>query len=235
MLIPSCKMSPSGLRETGVGLIEVLITFVIISIGVLAILGMQVNGKKANTDAVQRTAAAHLAGDIIERMRANRDLDALQRYCNTACDDSGVVGGDTLGTAVSGPNDPPDPDCTVDDPCTPEELADLDLYQWEQSLDGQTETRGAGASTQQTGGLLNARACISSPTDFTLPDLNLVEYELILVWRGAQEQTLGGAMAAAVTAACGGDLDTTNLYGTADNPASNVYRRVLRMQFFIQV
>ena len=44
--------------QRGVGLIEVLVALLVLSVGVLAIIGMQISGKQANYDAVQRTPSA---------------------------------------------------------------------------------------------------------------------------------------------------------------------------------
>jgi type IV pilus assembly protein PilV len=55
----------------GISLIEVLVSLVILSLGVLAVVALQLVAKRNNADAGQRTIAAQLAYDLIERMRAN--------------------------------------------------------------------------------------------------------------------------------------------------------------------
>ena len=53
-------------------MIEVLITIVIISIGLLGIAGIIVNSLKSTQSSGARSQATVLANDIIDRMRANR-------------------------------------------------------------------------------------------------------------------------------------------------------------------
>lgn len=59
-------------KQTGFSLLEVLITLVIMSFGLLGIAGVIVNSLKNNQSAYSRSQASWLANDIIERMRANR-------------------------------------------------------------------------------------------------------------------------------------------------------------------
>jgi len=193
----------------GVGLIEVLIALLVLSVGILGIIGMQITGKQTNNDAVQRTTASQLAFDLIESMRANPT--ALKTYV-----DAGVIGAGNLaapsGTSAcdSAPN-----------ACSALDLVDADLYLWEQALIGQSEVRGGAA----TGGLVSPRACITGPGG---PGM----YELVLVWRGTQEQTPNDAALAAV---CGGALNTTGLYDSAAPGTDNRHRRVLRISFYVAV
>ena len=56
-------------RAAGVGMIEVLVALIVLSVGMLAVIGMQITGKQAYADSVLRTSAAHLSSDLIERMR----------------------------------------------------------------------------------------------------------------------------------------------------------------------
>lgn len=58
--------------EKGFSMIEVLVTIVIVSLGLLGIAGIIVNGIKSNQSSYARTQASVLANDIIDRMRANR-------------------------------------------------------------------------------------------------------------------------------------------------------------------
>ena len=73
-------------RCDGTSLIEVLVTLVILSIGLLGLAALQLNGLRSNTSAALRTASTLIAGDIIERMRANPTAvtDGLFSNVNTA-------------------------------------------------------------------------------------------------------------------------------------------------------
>ena len=67
-------------KQKGFSLLEVLITLVIISFGLLGIAGIIVNSLKNNHSSYSRTQASVLANDIIDRMRANRTTAATSPY-----------------------------------------------------------------------------------------------------------------------------------------------------------
>jgi type IV pilus assembly protein PilV len=188
----------AGARQRGVGLIEVLIALLVISIGILAVLGMQITGKKANYDAVQRTTATHLAWDLMERVRANRSAAASYVVALAS-----PIGDGSLAAAA----------CTLGSPCTPAELAEADLYEWEQTLLGASEESAGGAAT---GGLVEPRACVE--------DMGDGEYLLTIAWRGTQE--LKDASPAVTS--CGEGL-AGDPYG-----ADEEYRRFITVSFFVQ-
>jgi type IV pilus assembly protein PilV len=58
-------------RAAGTSLLEVLVTVVLLSIGLLGIAGTQTVGLKNVANATLRTQASVLAYDILDRMRAN--------------------------------------------------------------------------------------------------------------------------------------------------------------------
>lgn len=58
--------------EQGIGMIEVLISLLVLSIGLLGMAALQARGLTMTTESLQRTQATILANDIIERARANR-------------------------------------------------------------------------------------------------------------------------------------------------------------------
>lgn len=64
-------------RQQGVTLVEVLVTVVVLSIGLLGVAMLQLNSLNANHSAYMRSQAVNLAYDITDRMRANRQA-ALQ-------------------------------------------------------------------------------------------------------------------------------------------------------------
>lgn len=59
-------------RQRGVTLLEVLISIVVLSVGLLGYAGLQTVSLKNNTSAFQRSQATMLTYDIIDRMRADR-------------------------------------------------------------------------------------------------------------------------------------------------------------------
>jgi type IV pilus assembly protein PilV len=69
---PSFCFSGRPHFQRGVTLLEVLITIVVLSIGLLGYAGLQTMSLKNNTNAFQRSQATMLTYDIVDRMRANR-------------------------------------------------------------------------------------------------------------------------------------------------------------------
>jgi type IV pilus assembly protein PilV len=195
-------------RERGVGLIEVLVALLVLSVGILAVIGMQISGKQANYDAVQRTTASHLAMDMVERMRANPT--ALSSYVTGALLGAGSLSAPARACDSSGTS------------CTPAQMAAADLYQWERQMDGAAETRDVSGVTRNSGGLVSPRACLDGPAGGG-PGV----YTLTVVWRGA------GEMEPTALTGCNNGLNGTSLYGTETAPTSNRYRRVAVITFFI--
>jgi type IV pilus assembly protein PilV len=60
-------------HSAGLTLIEVLVTLVITSVGLLGVAALQLSTVRNNYDAYVRSQAAVLASDILDRMRANRE------------------------------------------------------------------------------------------------------------------------------------------------------------------
>jgi type IV pilus assembly protein PilV len=151
--------------ESGVSLVEILVTLVLISIAVLGSASMQVFSKRANNQALQRTTAAYLASDMFERMRSNKT--ALDSYLPESS-----LGGTTRGTS-------PSVDCAADGAdCTTADLALYDLWEWEQQLDGATEK----ADSHSVGGMVEATACLTGPLGGIGGN-----YEVAIAWRGLDE------------------------------------------------
>ena len=71
--------------QSGVGLIEVLIAMVVLSIGLLGLAGVQLTSMRSSSSALAKTQANTLGNDILDRMRANRGA-ALAGDYNTEFD-----------------------------------------------------------------------------------------------------------------------------------------------------
>ena len=102
--------------QRGVGLIEVLIAVVVIAIGFLAAARMQVISMRYSQSAYFESQAYFMAGDMVDRMRANVEGVKAGAY-------------DSLTTSASAVS----PGCDTR-LCTPEELAQQDIYDWSQFL-----------------------------------------------------------------------------------------------------
>jgi len=69
-----------GLRHSrGMTLIEVLVTLVITSVGLLGVAALQLTTVRNNYDAFVRSQASTLATDMLDRIRANRGAVAAYR------------------------------------------------------------------------------------------------------------------------------------------------------------
>ena len=152
-------------RQAGVSLVEVLVTTVVFSIGVLGISGLGVFAKRATFEGVQRSVAAELAYTLLEEMRSNKA--GIATYLA-----AGVVGRGSLGAE-------PAPDCDAPAAvCTAAQLAQHSLWVWEQVLDTGMESSGGNA----TGGLLAPTACIVGPAGAAAGI-----YTVTIAWRGTTE------------------------------------------------
>lgn len=83
-------------KQQGFSLIEVLVTMIIISFGLLGIAGVIVNSMKNNQSSYARTQASVLANDIIDRMRANRTTAETAPYAYNLALGVAVPAGNTV-------------------------------------------------------------------------------------------------------------------------------------------
>lgn len=134
-------------KITGVALIEILMSLLILSVGVIGLSNVQINAKRLAQEALQRTKAASLASDMLERIRANPKGFATYNGAE--------VGRSSASTEPA--------DCRFV-ACAPAGVAARDLWEWEQTLDGADETRMVSDQTRQVGGLYLPYGCVI--TDF---------------------------------------------------------------------
>jgi type IV pilus assembly protein PilV len=99
-------------RSQGVSLIEVLVSLLILSLGLLGVAGLQTTSLRSNQTAYFRSQATAAAADIIDRMRANPQGVGNGKYDTIDSDDL-----------------PSDPSC-IDSGCDADELADYDIIDW---------------------------------------------------------------------------------------------------------
>ena len=96
-------------QQSGFGLLEVLVSLIVLSVGLLGLAGLQATAMRFNHDAEMRSQVIVQAYAMADRMRANR---------------TGVIDGnyDNLsGTPASTPS------CTS---CSPADTATRDLFEW---------------------------------------------------------------------------------------------------------
>jgi type IV pilus assembly protein PilV len=84
-------------RNGGFTLVEVLVTLVILSVGLLGVAALHTASLRNNLDSAMRTQASVLAADIADRMRGNRNAAVSGSY-NLALTDAtpAVTGTPTL-------------------------------------------------------------------------------------------------------------------------------------------
>lgn len=126
--------------QTGSGLIESLISIVVVSIGFLGFAGLQINGLAAANDSLFRSKAVYLSYQMADRVRANLPAANNGAYNNF--------------TSQS----PPSPGCTVSVNCTAAQMATNDFAEW------LTEIQSAGA-LPNGGGVI----CLDSTPDDGTP------------------------------------------------------------------
>lgn len=118
---------PRDPSQQGFSLVEVLVALLVLSIGLLGLALLQVEGMKLNSDAYLRTQATVLAYDILDRLRANKSGADSGNYClngpgttaDKICSNAKPTGGNisNCGDTTSGCGSPAD-------------LAKYDLTQW---------------------------------------------------------------------------------------------------------
>jgi len=107
----------SRLNSQGFTLVEILVTVIVLSIGLLGLAGLQLNGLRSNHSAYLRSQATLLTLDIADRMRANRTSAVSGNY--------DIDIGDVPAAAT----------CTgTGANCAPSTLAGADLSQWKNHL-----------------------------------------------------------------------------------------------------
>lgn len=68
----SHRVTPCRSRQRGIGVLEVLIALIVISLGVLGMAGLQLTGMKHSTNGFNRAKAVMAAENMATRMRINR-------------------------------------------------------------------------------------------------------------------------------------------------------------------
>lgn len=121
--------------QKGAGLVETMVSLLILGVGLLGVLSLQVNGSSSNQRAVFLTEAQVLAQDMADRIRAFGD------------DGLGARDGDyalTLTGPRNGAQEYGEQVCNHNSACDAQELVAYDRYQWELALDKSSLPSGEG-------------------------------------------------------------------------------------------
>lgn len=190
---------PQGQR--GFSMIEALIAFAVLSFGIMGVVTLLASSKANQLETVQRTRAVTLANSLVERIRINPS--AVATY-HTGLD-APITGAG--GTA-------PAPDCKSA-PCTIQQLATYDMWEWSEELRGATAVVTADGSA--IGGIFQPQACVVFAADAGRTATGPLT--VLITWRGISEIR---------DAAAGGD-ECGDLATTADEP----FRRQVAVQTYI--
>jgi len=136
-------------KHDGFTLVEILVTVLVLSIGLLGLAGLQVKSMKSNHSSYLRTQATIMAYDMIDRMRANPNA------VTTGVTDYVAQGTYTIDTStdpytVSSPT--ATANCSNTTGCTTTQMANTDVNQWRVDL-----------ATQLPGGV--GVICLDDTTD----------------------------------------------------------------------
>lgn len=127
---------PNTRCQSGTSLIEVLITLVILSIGLLGLAGLHVTAQQAVMESYQRDQAMAIVQDMVQRINANRS--------NVSCYASATYfGTDSTGSSFVAAN-----------PCAASAQAVSDMNDWSKLLFGASESG-------NTGAMIGARGCVT--------------------------------------------------------------------------
>lgn len=123
-------------RQTGISLIEMLVTMVILAIGLLGVMGLQARLQQSEMDSYQRSQALILLDDMAQRLAANRNAAA---------------------SYVTGTSSPLGAGITC--PTANSTQQARDAAQWCDALQGVAETETGGG---RVGVMLGGRGCVES-------------------------------------------------------------------------
>ncbi len=113
-------------KNTGFTLLEVLIAVLVLAGGLLGLAGLQATSLRNNQSAYNRSQATQMAYDMADRMRsnvANAELLMGSAYLGA-------------GAQITG--------CTTLTGCTPAQMAQNDLFEWNRDIDNTLLTSATG-------------------------------------------------------------------------------------------
>ncbi len=124
------RMSQSMWRQqTGFSLLEVLIAFIILSLGLLGAVGMQAAAMKSNKETRNQTVATSLARELADKMRGNHGI-AIK---TTAADNPYLISA-TLNNASTIAFTAPAENCFLTACTTATAVATWDMADWQNRL-----------------------------------------------------------------------------------------------------
>jgi type IV pilus assembly protein PilV len=153
-------------RSSGFTILEVLISLLVMSLGLLGLAALQVRAQQAELESYQRAQALVLLQDMVDRINANRKTAGC--YAFTPLPDTGTT---FVGTGAAAPT------CAgAYGTSQTRARADADVAAWDALLKGSAEALGG----NQVGAMIGARGCVSLDTSVT-PNV----YRVSVAWQGS--------------------------------------------------
>ena len=193
--------------QQGFNLLEVLVSLLVLSIGLLGLVGMQAAAQQAEMESYQRAQAMVLLGDVVDRINTNRKAATCYAITDGTSGTPflGTTGTDHYDTATFAcPSLATNPNAVA--------RASLDLQLIDQMVQGVAEAKG-GASI---GAMLGARVCIGF-------DTNSQSYTVAVAWQGLSKTFSPASWPTASNPAVARNC-ALNKYGTS---TSDAQRRVV--------
>jgi type IV pilus assembly protein PilV len=181
-------------RAAGFSLIEVLVSILIVTVGLLGLAGLQARAQIAEFESYQRAQALVMLYDMVERLGGNR-ITARCFAITTNTASGAPYFGD--------PANPVSPSCGADTAAN-NAMAVAAMSAWDGQLQGISEKKGAGAT--KVGSIVGARGCVSynpateyinATSGANINDTG--EYTIAVSWQGMADTF-------APVAACGSGL-----------------------------
>ncbi len=139
--------SSKPLTSLGFTMVELLVSVVVLSIGLIGLAGLQITTLRDNSRAYMRSQASVLASDLADRVRAN---PAVNYTTVTATENTS---------------------CLTTSGCTADQMAQQDLFEWNNKLPTELEA-GAGVicidSTPNDGASAASASCDASGINFAI-------------------------------------------------------------------
>lgn len=164
-------------RSAGFTLIEVLVTLLVFSVGILGFATLQSRAQKAELEVYQRVHAINLIEHIVNQIRNNPEARRCYGISTTGSGTglSAVYIPDIANPTNANPGGTYS--CSSWGPTEAVTQANEDILEWRGLLMGATETAGGG----NVGGLANARGCIDyAPAAPPVSE----SYTITVVWQG---------------------------------------------------
>ena len=118
---PGSRRPPFGNSQRGVSLVEVLVAILVVTVGVMSMLGLLATAGRLGKSSELHATATLLAQDIADRLRANLDGARAGDY-------------DLVSTTLAEARPAAATACLESTACTSTEIAAIDMAQWKAAL-----------------------------------------------------------------------------------------------------